>query len=46
MKNRILKMIVITLLLAASGSTAVPVFADGFPPPLCYPKPCDGGIAR
>jgi len=46
MKNGILKMVVLALLLAASGSTSVLAFGDGVPPPICYPKACDGGIAR
>ncbi len=45
MKNRILKMLVLALLLAASGSTSV-LALDGVPAPICYPKPCPPGIAR
>jgi len=44
MKNRILKMLVLALLLTASGSTVLAL--DGVPAPICYPKPCPAGIAR
>ena len=46
MKNRILQMIVLVLLLAASGSTTVLALEDGSPAPLCYPRPCGSGNAR
>ncbi|HJX84160.1 MAG TPA: hypothetical protein VJ723_07445 [Candidatus Angelobacter sp.] len=46
MKNGILKMIVIALLLAASGSSTVLALEDGVPPPICYPKACGSGNAR
>jgi hypothetical protein len=46
MKNRILQILVLALLLAASGSTAVLACDGGVPPPLCYPKACPGGNAR
>ena len=45
MKNRILQILVLALLLAASGSTAV-LAEDGSPAPLCYPKPCSSSNTR
>jgi hypothetical protein len=38
MKETIIRIIVVTLLLLASGTA--PVLADGIPAPACYPKPC------
>ncbi|HET9365396.1 MAG TPA: hypothetical protein VFP71_10360 [Candidatus Angelobacter sp.] len=38
MKKTIVRIILVTFLLFASG--AVPVLADGTPVPLCYPSPC------
>ena len=46
MKNGILKMIVLALLLAASGSTMVLSLDGGEPAPLCFPKPCAASNAR
>ena len=45
MKNGILKMVVLALLLVTCGSTVL-AFEGPVPPPLCYPKACDGGNAR
>jgi hypothetical protein len=47
MKNGILKMIVLALLLGASGSTSVLALDGGEPAPLCFPKPvCVASNAR
>ena len=40
MKNTIVRIIVVTLLLLASGTTTV--LADGTPMPMCYPDRCPG----
>jgi len=46
MKNRILQMIVLTLLLATSGSTSLLAFDGGEPAPLCFPRACIPSNAR
>lgn len=40
MKRTIVRIILVTFLLLASG--AVPVLADGIPAPMCYPIRCPG----
>lgn len=42
MQRTIVRIILAALLLVGCG--AVPVLADGTPMPLCYPKPCPGGL--
>ena|ERR1700674_402623 len=42
MQRTIVRIILAVLLLVACG--AAPVLADGGPAPLCYPRPCPGGL--
>ena len=42
MKQKIFRIVFVTLLFVVVGTSSAPVFADSMPAPLCYPKPCPG----